>query len=133
MFELHREEANELQRLRFQSGSLKRGQHVKYLPRAFTQEGIAMLSSVLRSERAVRMNIAIMRAFVKLSETLATNRELARQFAELERRVGQHDGQLEAIMQAIRKLITPRKQPRREIGFHVRDAASDKTPQARRR
>src|SRR2546425_4326594 len=80
MFKLDREEANELQRLRFQFGSLKRGLHVKYLPRVFTQEGIAMLSSVLRSERAVRVNIAIMRAFVKLSETLATNRELARQF-----------------------------------------------------
>ena len=92
-----------------------------------------MLSSVLRSERAALVNVAIMRAFVKLSETLATNRELAHQFAELERRVGRHDEQLNAIMQAIRKLMTPRKQPRREIGFHARAAASDKTPQARRR
>lgn len=91
-----------------------------------------MLSSVLRSQRAVQVNIAIMRAFVKLSQTLAINHELARQFAELERRVGRHDGQLNAIMRTIRKLMTPRKQRRREIGFHVRDAIGGQTPQARR-
>jgi len=132
MYKLGHEEANELRRLSFQSGSLKRGQHVKYLPRVFTQEGIAMLSSVLRSEHAVRVNIAIMRAFVKLSETLATNRELAHQFAELEQRVGRHDEQLNAIMRAIRRLMQPRRQPRREIGFHVRDESGKKAPQARR-
>jgi ORF6N domain len=133
MFRLTQEEAQTCFGSRFQIGILKRGKNIKYLPFAFTEQGVAMLSSVLRSERAVRVNIAIMRAFVKLSEVLATNRELAHQFAELERHVGRLDGQLNAIMQAIRKLMTPRKQPRREIGFHVRDATSDKTPQARRR
>ena len=92
-----------------------------------------MLSSVLNSERAVQMNIAIMRAFVKLREAIGTNRELARKFAELEARVGRHDGQLNAIMQAIRRLMTPLKQPRREIGFHVHDASGDQPPKARRR
>ena len=63
-------------------------------PFAFTEQGVAMLSSVLRSERAVKVNIAIMRAFVKLRETLETNRELAQRFSELEKRVGKHDDEI---------------------------------------
>ena len=80
-----------------------------------------MLSSVLNSERAVQVNIAIMRAFVKLRETLETNRELARKFAELEAHVGKHDEEIGAIIEAIRQLMAPPKKPRREIGFHVRE------------
>ena len=82
-----------------------------------------MLSSVLNSERAVKVNIAIVRAFVKLRETLDTNRQLARKFAELERRVGKHDEEIAAILEAIRQLIAPPEKPRREIGFHVHDKA----------
>ena len=92
-------------------------------PMAFTEQGIAMLSSVLNSERAVKVNIAIMRAFVKLRQTLETNRELARQFAELEKRVGKHDEEIGAILEAIRQLMAPPEKPRREIGFHVREKA----------
>jgi len=92
-------------------------------PMAFTEQGIAMLSSVLNSERAVKVNIAIMRAFVKLRQTLDTNRELARKFAELERRVGKHDDEIAAILEAIRQLMAPSEKPRREIGFHVRERA----------
>ena len=80
-----------------------------------------MLSSVLNSERAVKVNIAIMRAFVKLRETLDTNRELAKKFAQLERRVGNHDEGIAAILEAIRQLMAPPEKPRREIGFHVRE------------
>ena len=80
-----------------------------------------MLSSVLNSERAVKVNIAIMRAFVRLREALETNRELAQKFAELEQRVGKHDEEIAAIIEAIRQLITPPEKPRREIGFHVRE------------
>src|SRR6266481_2294925 len=69
------------------------------LPYAFTEQGVAMLSSVLNSERAVKVNIAIMRAFVKLRETLETNRELAAKFSELERRVGKHDEEITAIIE----------------------------------
>jgi ORF6N domain len=93
-------------------------------PYAFTEQGVAMLSSVLNSERAVRVNIAIMRAFVKLRETLETNRELARKFAQLEKRVGKHDNEIGAIIDAIRQfrqLMTPSAKPRREIGFHVQE------------
>src|SRR3989442_4777758 len=106
----------------FVTGSNKRG-GVRYRPYAFTEQGVAMLSSVLNSERAVKVNIAIMRAFVKLRETLETNRELARKFSELEKRVGKHDGKIDAILEAIRQLSVPPTKPRREIGFHVREKA----------
>jgi hypothetical protein len=92
-------------------------------PMAFTEQGVAMLSSVLKSERAVKVNIAIMRAFVKLRETLESNRELACRFAELEQRAGKHDNEIEAIIDAIRELMAPPEKPRREIGFHVRERA----------
>jgi hypothetical protein len=103
------------------SSSKHRG--ATYRPYAFTEQGVAMLSSVLNSERAVKVNIAIMRAFVKLRKTLETNRELARKFAELENRVGKHDQEIAAIIEAIRQLMTPPETPRREIGFHVREKA----------
>jgi hypothetical protein len=92
-------------------------------PMAFTEQGVAMLSSVLNSERAVKVNIAIMRAFLKLRETLETNRELAQKFAELEKRVGKHDEKIDAIFEAIRQLMALPAKPQREIGFHVREKA----------
>jgi hypothetical protein len=95
----------------------------RHRPYAFTEQGVAMLSSVLKSERAVKVNIAIMRAFVKLRETLETNRELARKFSELEKRVGKHDDEIGAIIDAIRQLMALPEKPRREIGFHVREKA----------
>jgi hypothetical protein len=82
-----------------------------------------MLSSVLNSERAVKVNIAIMRAFVKLREMLDKNRELAEKFSELEQRVGKHDEEITAILEAIRQLMAPPEKPRREIGCHVREKA----------
>ena len=94
-----------------------------YRPYAFTEQGVAMLSSVLRSERAVKVNIAIMRAFVKLRATLETNRELAHKFDQLEQRVGKHDEEIAAIIDAIRQLMAPPEKPRRQIGFHVRETA----------
>jgi len=117
MFQL---EAEEVANLRFQFGISSWGGR-RRLPYAFTEQGVAMLSSVLNSERAVKVNIAIMRAFVKLRETLDTNRELARKFAELERRVGKHDEEIAAILEAIRQLMARPEKPRREIGFHVRE------------
>ena len=96
----------------------------RYLPYAFTEEGIAMLSSVLNSQRAVKVNIAIMRAFVKLRQMLDANRELAQKFSELETRVGKHDEEIVGILEAIRQLMAPVEQPRREIGFHVREKPS---------
>ena len=115
--------AEETRSLRSQIVTLKRGEHLKYPPYAFTEQGVAMLSSVLRSDRAVKVNIAIMRAFVKLRAALESNRALASKFAELEERVGKHDEEIGAIIEAIRQLVAaPAKSPR-EIGFHVRESA----------
>lgn len=120
MFQLTTEEA---ECLRFQFGTLKRGQHFKYLPRVFTQEGVAMLSSVLRSPRAIQVNIAIMRVFVRLRETLALHKELAQKLAELERKFEGHDTSIRTLFDAIRELSAPLAKPRRQIGFHVKEGA----------
>jgi hypothetical protein len=101
-------------------------------PYAFTEQGVAMLSSVLNSVRAVRVNIAIMRAFVKLRETLESHRDLAHKFDELQRRVGKHDDEIAAIIDAIRQLMAPPARPRREIGFHVREKSARYRTQKRR-
>ena len=119
MFQL---DAEEVANLKFQFGISSWGGR-RRLPYAFTEQGVAMLSSVLNSERAVKVNIAIMRAFVKLRQTLESNRELAEKFSELERRVGVHDHEIAAILEAIRQLMAPPEKPRREIGFHVRERA----------
>jgi len=124
MFQLTAEEAK---RLIFQLGISKSRGGRRHMPYAFTEQGVAMLSSVLKSERAVKVNIAIMRAFVNMRRMLETNRELARKFSELERRVGKHDEEIGAIIEAIRQLMAPAEKPRREIGFHVRE----KTPRYR--
>jgi len=84
MFQLAIDEAQACLGSRFQIGILKKGQNIKYLPYVFTQEGVAMLSSVLRSPRAVQVNIAIMRVFVRLRETLALHKDLAHKLAQLE-------------------------------------------------
>jgi hypothetical protein len=117
MFTLSREGIGRISQIVTSSAGLKFSKQV----RAFTEQGIAMLSSVLNSERAVKVNIAIMRVFVKLRQMLETNRELAKKFSELERRVSKHDEEIAAIIDAIRQLMTPLEKPRREIGFHVRE------------
>lgn len=118
MFQL---EPEELANLKFQFGIPSWGGRRRSRPYVFTEQGIAMLSSVLNSERAVKVNIKIMRAFVKLRRMLDTNRELAQKFSELERRVGKHDEEIVEILEAIRQLMTPPEKPPREIGFHVRE------------
>ena len=80
-----------------------------------------MLSSVLRSERAVQVNVAIMRAFVSLRRMLAGNEALSRKLAELERRLESHDKGIKSLFDAIRELMTPPEEPRREIGFHIKE------------
>ncbi|MBM4122585.1 MAG: ORF6N domain-containing protein [Nitrospira sp.] len=113
MFRLNQNEAIAL-RSQFVILKSGRGQHRKYLPYAFTEQGVAMLSSVLNSERAVQVNIAIMRAFVRLREMIASNKELARRLDELERK---YDKQFKVIFDAIRELMKPAAPPRRQIGF----------------
>lgn len=93
----------------------------RYLPYAFTEQGVAMLSSVLKSERAIAMNVQIMRAFVRMRELLASNRELARRLDELESRLAMkltsHDEAIAAILSAIRQLMSPPVPKRRPSGF----------------
>jgi len=121
MFELTKEEK---QSLRSQNVTLKRGQHSKYLPFAFTEQGVAMLSSVLNSDRAIDVNIAIMRAFVQLRRLMASHDELANKLAELERHLRGHDDQIQAIFEAIQQLIAPTATKKKEIGFTVKEELS---------
>jgi hypothetical protein len=99
--------------------------HRKYLggtlPYAFTEQGVAMLSTVLHSERAIQMSIAIMRAFVKLREFLLTHKELAQKIAELEQKIGKNETDIRSIVEAIRQLMIPPQKPKREIGFHIKE------------
>lgn len=104
-------------------GSDGRGRHRKYLPYAFTEQGVAMLSSVLRSPRAVQVNIEIMRAFVRLRRLLETNAELARQLAALEKK---YDSQFRVVFDAIRQLMAPPGNRKPQIGFRSeKPVASD--------
>ena len=116
MFQLSHEEVG---RLRSQIVTLEtaaRGQHRKYAPYPFAEQGVAMLSSVLRSKRAVAVNIEIMRAFVRLRAMLGANAELARKLAELE---AKYDSQFKVVFQPIRELMAPSPAPRRSIGFRT--------------
>ena len=86
----------------------------RYPPYAFTEQGVAMLSSVLNSERAIEVNIQIMRAFVKLRELMATHKDLARKLDDMEKK---YDAQFKVVFDAIRQLMTPTEKPKRKIGF----------------
>jgi hypothetical protein len=99
---------------RSQSVTSKRGMNIKYLPYAFTEQGVAMLSSVLRSDRAVMVNVEIMRAFVRLRQMLQANADLARRLTALEKK---YDAQFKVVFDAIRELMTPETKPKRRIGF----------------
>ena len=90
----------------------------RYLHYAFTEQGVAMLSSVLRSDRAVLVNVAIMRTFVKLRETLSLHKELADKLRELEGKVAGNSAAIRSIFEAIRKLMADEEKPKKRIGFH---------------
>jgi len=113
--------SEETEALRSQIVILKtgRGQHRKFLPYAFTEQGVAMLSTVLNSDRAIEVNIAIMRAFVRLREIMSTHKDLARKLDDLERKLGEHDQNFQAVFEAIRQLMAPPvAPPKPRIGFH---------------
>ena len=113
MFQLTVEEANFL---RSQIAILKpgRGKHRKYLPYVFTEQGVAMLSGILNSDRAVRVNIEIMRAFVRLRQILSSHKDLARKLEALEKK---YDSQFKVVFDAIRQLMVPAPSKNRKIGF----------------
>jgi hypothetical protein len=114
MFRLRKEEADGL--LRSQIATLKpgRGRHRKYLPLAFTEQGVAMHSSVLRSDRAIQVNIEIMRAFVRLRQMALSHADLARRLDTLE---AKYDARFKSVFDAIRRLMQPPDRPRPRIGF----------------
>ncbi len=107
----------EVRSLRCQIGPSSWGGH-RYKTLAFTEQGVAMLSSVLNSERAIQVNVEIMRAFVKLRRILSTHADLARKLEELE---GKYDGQFRVVFDAIRQLMAPPAPTRKSIAFHVRE------------
>jgi phage regulator Rha-like protein len=127
MFQISKEE---LLLLRSQFATSKKGGR-RYLPYAFTEQGVAMLSSVLKSKRAIQVNIAIMRTFVELRNILATHKDLARKLENMER---QYDEQFRAIFEVIRHLMSPPAKTKRRIGFKtpaMRDVTSHETSDAR--
>ena len=105
-----------LESLGSQSVTSKRGLHRKYLPYAFTEQGVAMLSSVLRSQRAVEVNIAIMRTFVQLRSLMQSNKLLAEKIEKLEEK---YDQNFQIVFDAIKQLIIADNQPTKELGFHT--------------
>ncbi len=111
MFQLTK---GEYESLRSQFVTLRRGQHRKYLPYAFTEQGVAMLSSVLNSKRAIQVNIQIMRTFIKLREMLLTHKELKQKIEAMERK---YDYQFKIVFDAIKKLLEPPEKPKGKIGF----------------
>jgi len=119
MFQLTREEVRSL---RSQIATSKQGRGGRrYAPLVFTEQGIAMLSTVLNSERAIQVNIEIMRAFVRLREMIATHKDLARKLEALERK---YDAQFKVVFDAIRELMTPPESKKRKIGFLVKEGAA---------
>ena len=115
MFELTKGENDSL---RSQNVTLKRGQHSKYLPFAFTEHGVAMLSSVLKSDRAVEVNIEIMRAFVRLRRMLDGHKDLRRKLTELEEK---YDDQFKIVFEAIAELMAPAEDSPKKIGFELKE------------
>ena len=120
MFELTRDEIRNISQSVICSSTMKHAKNAY----AFTEQGVAMLSSVLHSKRAVEVNIEIMRVFVRLREMMATHKELAFKLIELQERLEGHDEQIQSIFEAIRQLMTPPERERKKIGFEVNEAAA---------
>jgi hypothetical protein len=123
MFQLDEKETSAL-RSQFATSKKSRGGR-RYLPYVFTEQGVAMLSSVLHSERAIQVNIAIMRVFVELRGMLSAHRELAAKLELLENRIERHDEQIHAIFEAIRQLMTPPASPTKKIGFELKEPKAE--------
>lgn len=123
MFRLNLKEAQSIEKhhrisdLRSQFATSKWGGS-RYRPYVFTEQGVAMLSSVLNSKRAIQVNIAIMRTFVKLRQILSSNKELAQKLKDLEQKYEKHDIEIQSVFEAIRQLMLPKEKPSKKFGFH---------------
>ncbi|MBI4358315.1 MAG: ORF6N domain-containing protein [Candidatus Omnitrophica bacterium] len=116
MFQLTEDEKKELVTNWHRFQSLK---HASVLPHAFTEHGVAMLASVLKSARAVKISIHIVKTFVRLRQWISTHKELASKLSELEQKVERHDSQIQSIFKAIRALMAEPRKPKGRIGFHT--------------
>ncbi|MDR4499691.1 MAG: ORF6N domain-containing protein [Candidatus Scalindua sp.] len=114
MFQLTKDEYNSL---RSQIVTLKRGQHRKYPPYVFTEQGVAMLSSVLNSEKAIQVNIQIMRTFTKLREMMISYKELQKKIESMEKRHDKHDQHFQVVFKAIQEMLNPPVKKKGKIGF----------------
>ena len=115
MFMLNKDE---FENLKFHFGTSSWG-GTRKLPRAFTEPGVAMLSSVLKSKKAIKVNIAIMRAFINIRQILATHKEVALKLKELEARLNNHDLSIKVVFETIRKMIAIEEKPKNKMGFDV--------------
>ena len=116
MFQLNRNEVDIFSRCRF--GILKQGQNIKYLPYVFTEQGVTMLSAVLKSKRAIAVSIQIVRTFVKLREILSTHIELRNKVEVMERKYRKHDDNFKIVFKAIARLMKDDAVPTKKIGFN---------------
>jgi hypothetical protein len=116
MFQLSSEEANAA---RSQIAALNnpRGSNIKYLPYAFTEQGVAMLSSILNSETAIAVNIQIIRVFTQMKQALLDNKELFLKIEKIEKKLTQHDEEIQTVFKVLKKLLEPKPVVRKEIGF----------------
>jgi hypothetical protein len=116
MFKLNKEEFTHWRSQIVTSNSGDR-MGLRYAPMAFTEQGVAMLSSVLNSKRAIDVNIAIMRAFVKMREMLATNKEFSGKLKIIEDQLAEHDEQFQVVFEVIKQLLAEEEKPKQKIGF----------------
>lgn len=131
MFQLSAEEFTDLKSQSVISSGGHGGRRKR--PLVFTEQGVAMLSGVLRSDRAIAANIEIMRAFVELRRVASSYALIEERLEQIERGMGEHDEQLEQIFNALRQLMTPPSQPKRPIGFRVRGDDDQPEPQPAKR
>ncbi|MBI3193604.1 MAG: ORF6N domain-containing protein, partial [Ignavibacteriae bacterium] len=129
---MYRLTPDEFESLRFHFGTSKKGRGGRrYLPYVFTELGVAMLSSILKSRRAVQINILIMRAFVRLRVFLATHKDLAIKLDEIEKKLQTHDVQIRGIIEAIRQMMLPPEKPKRPMGFRLEEPKTKYTVKRR--
>ena len=117
MFEVTRQEYNSL---RSQIGTLKRGEHTKYLPYAFTEIGIPQLSTVLNSKQAIMVNLQIMRVFVKMRKILLTHKDLLLKMAQIEKRIADQDEKVKLLFDYLKQFIKGQEKPRKKIGYTIK-------------
>jgi hypothetical protein len=118
MFEISEEEHEILKK---QFGNRNRGQHSKYPPYAFTEHGVLMLSSVLNTERAVKVNIQIMRVYVRIQEMIQTHKDLILKMDQLEMKVGKQDEKISIVFEYLRKFVDVKDKQRKKVGFKRKD------------